>query len=45
MSRELRDKSNNKTKFSSKALFERLNPDMNFSHAENIFIDFNKNRL
>ena len=37
--------SNNKTKISSKALFERLNSDMNFSHAENIFIDFNKNRL
>ena len=37
--------SNNKTKIISKALFERLNSDMNFSHAENIFIDFNKNRL
>ena len=37
--------SNNKTKISSKALFERLNSDINFSHAENIFIDFNKNRL
>ena len=36
---------NNKTKITSKALFERVNSDMKFSHAENIFIDFNKNRL
>ncbi|MEC7773136.1 MAG: FG-GAP-like repeat-containing protein, partial [Bacteroidota bacterium] len=37
--------SNNKTKITSKALFERVNSDMKFSHVENIFIDFNKNRL